>query len=97
MRRFVVAALAAGLLLLSAWKDLNGDGTHYTLHNVAANAPRIRQISGKEIDGQTTPTTVPVEQAALANTGTDPVWPLVSGLLLLAGGIGVVFLARRRP
>ncbi|QUQ70168.1 LPXTG cell wall anchor domain-containing protein [Kutzneria sp. CA-103260] len=34
--------------------------------------------------------------AALANTGVDPVWPLVAGLTLLAGGAGAIFLARRR-
>src|SRR5262249_40416520 len=45
----------------------------------------------------TTTTNVPVvETAQLANTGVDPVWPLVGGLVLLAGGIGTVFLARRR-
>jgi LPXTG-motif cell wall-anchored protein len=37
-----------------------------------------------------------VKPAALANTGVDPVWPLVGGLVLLAGGIGTVLLARRR-
>jgi hypothetical protein len=37
-----------------------------------------------------------VKTAALANTGVDPVYPLIGGLVLLAGGIGTVLLARRR-
>ena len=44
---------------------------------------------------QTPTTSMQVKPAALANTGADPVWPLVGGLVLLAGGIGTVFLARR--
>ena len=47
------------------------------------------------------PTTSPkaqpvVKPAELANTGADPVWPLVAGLTLLAGGVGTVLFARRR-
>ena len=34
--------------------------------------------------------------AQLANTGADPTWPLIAGLVLLAGGVGTVFFARRR-
>jgi LPXTG-motif cell wall-anchored protein len=41
-------------------------------------------------------TAIPVEPATLANTGAAPVWPLVGGLVLLASGVGTVFLARRR-
>jgi LPXTG-motif cell wall-anchored protein len=37
-----------------------------------------------------------VKPAALANTGVDPVWPLVGGLTLLAAGFGAIFFARRR-
>jgi LPXTG-motif cell wall-anchored protein len=32
----------------------------------------------------------------LANTGADPTWPLIAGLVLLAGGVGTVLIARRR-
>jgi hypothetical protein len=39
---------------------------------------------------------VQVKPAALANTGADPVRPLAGGLVLLAGGIGTVLLARHR-
>jgi LPXTG-motif cell wall-anchored protein len=34
--------------------------------------------------------------AQLANTGADPTWPLIAGLVLLAGGVGTVLFARRR-
>ncbi|MFC0544776.1 SdrD B-like domain-containing protein [Kutzneria chonburiensis] len=53
----------------------------------------------------TTTTTKPSAQPAavkttntaqLANTGADPTWPLIAGLVLLAGGVGTVFFARRR-
>jgi LPXTG-motif cell wall-anchored protein len=36
------------------------------------------------------------EVKALANTGADPTWPLIGGLVLLAGGVGTVLFARRR-
>ncbi|MFI9383059.1 hypothetical protein [Kutzneria sp. NPDC052558] len=45
----------------------------------------------------TAPRTQPVvKPAALANTGVDPVWPLVGGLSLLAVGFVAIFVARRR-
>ncbi|EWM15019.1 LPXTG cell wall anchor domain-containing protein [Kutzneria sp. 744] len=36
------------------------------------------------------------EVKALANTGADPTWPLIGGLVLLAAGVGTVLFARRR-
>ena len=79
---------------------INYGGRDVNPDNNSASAPLELAGATTTEPTITTPEASPVAQttntAELANTGVDSTWPLIAGLVLLAGGVGTVLLARRR-
>lgn len=82
-------------------KDVNPKNNSNSIPLQIAGAPTTTAAPTTTVQPTTStkPNAQPVAlktPAPLANTGADPTWPLIAGLVLLAGGVGTVFFARRR-
>jgi LPXTG-motif cell wall-anchored protein len=98
----VNGAVTATLVDL-AGKDVNPDNNSKSAPLQIAGAPTTTTTAPTTTQPAQPTTTAPKAQPValkttgqLANTGADPTWPLIAGLVLLAGGVGTVFFARRR-
>ncbi|MFC0439855.1 LPXTG cell wall anchor domain-containing protein [Kutzneria buriramensis] len=78
-------------------KEIDGRLTAQLIDTDSDVDPSNNAASAPTTTSKPTTTTAPVAAAAqLANTGVDAVWWVISGVLLLAGGVATLFLARRR-